>query len=32
MVNNDQCRNLEGVNYDDIQQYSTPGGLTQIMR
>lgn len=32
MVSGDQCRNLEGVNYDDIQQYSTPGGLTQIMR
>jgi hypothetical protein len=32
MVSGDQCRNLEGVNYDDIQQYSTPGGLTQVMR
>jgi hypothetical protein len=32
LVNGDQCRNLEGVNYDDIQQYSTPGGLTQVMR
>jgi Protein of unknown function (DUF1329) len=32
LVNGDQCRNLDGVNYDDIQQYSTPGGLTQVMR
>lgn len=32
LVSGDQCRDLEGVNYDDIQQYSTPGGLTQVMR
>jgi len=32
LVNQQACRNLDGVNYDDIQQYSTVGGLTQIMR
>lgn len=32
LVSGDQCRNLEGVNYDDIQQYFTPSGLTQVMR
>ncbi len=32
LVNQQACRNLNGVNYDDVQQYSTVGGLTQIMR
>ena len=32
LVNQQACRNLNGVNYDDIQQYCTVGGLTQIMR
>jgi len=32
MVNGAACRNVDGVNYDDIQAYSTVGGLTQIMR
>jgi len=31
LVNQGACRNLNGVNYDDMQ-YSTVGGLTQIMR
>jgi hypothetical protein len=32
LLNQQACRNLDGVNYDDPQQYSTVGGLTQIMR
>jgi len=32
LVNQQACTNLNGVNYDDVQQYSTVGGLTQIMR
>jgi hypothetical protein len=31
-VNNRLCRNVDGVNYDDVQRYSTVGGLTQVMR
>jgi hypothetical protein len=30
--NGKACRNVDGVNYDDINQYSTVGGLTQVMR
>jgi hypothetical protein len=29
---NEECRNLDGVNYDDIARYSMPSGLTQVMR
>jgi hypothetical protein len=29
---NDDCRNVGGVNYDDIERFCTPGGLTQVMR
>lgn len=32
IVTGEQCRNLDGVNYDDVAQYSTVGGLTQVMR
>lgn len=32
LVNQKACTNVDGVNYDDVQQYSTVGGLTQIMR
>ncbi len=32
IVNNELCRNLNGVNYDDINHYSTVSGLTQTMR
>jgi len=31
IVNQEACRSLDGVNYYDMQ-YSTVGGLTQIMR
>ncbi len=29
---NAACRNLNGVNYDNVARYSTPGGLTEVMR
>ena len=29
---NEACRNVDGVNYDDIERFCTPGGLTQVMR
>ncbi|MGH7906276.1 MAG: DUF1329 domain-containing protein [Candidatus Binataceae bacterium] len=29
---NQDCRNVDGVNYDDIGRYCTVGGLTQVMR
>jgi hypothetical protein len=29
---NEKCRNVDGENYDDVQRYSTVGGLTQVMR
>jgi Protein of unknown function (DUF1329) len=32
VLSNDACRNVDGVNYDDVQRYSTPGGLSQVMR
>ncbi len=32
LINQQACTNVDGVNYDDVQQYSTVGGLTQIMR
>jgi hypothetical protein len=32
VVSNDACRNVDGVNYDDVQRFSTPGGLSQVMR
>lgn len=32
IIYNEQCRNLNGVNYDDIDHYSTVSGLTQTMR
>jgi hypothetical protein len=31
-VANTDCRNLSGVNYDDIKRYSTVSGLNQSMR
>ncbi|MGH7905186.1 MAG: DUF1329 domain-containing protein [Candidatus Binataceae bacterium] len=32
LVNNQNCRNVDGINYDDIGRYSSVGGLTQVMR
>jgi hypothetical protein len=32
LYNQSNCRNVDGVNYDDIDMYSTSGGLTQVMR
>jgi Protein of unknown function (DUF1329) len=32
LVSNEKCRNVDGVNYDDINRYSMPSGLTQVMR
>jgi hypothetical protein len=32
LVANDQCRNLDGENYDDLKRYTTPAGLTEVMR
>ncbi len=32
IIPNELCRNLNGVNYDDINHYSTVSGLTQTMR
>jgi Protein of unknown function (DUF1329) len=32
LVANDQCRNLDGENYDVLKRYSTPAGLTEVMR
>src|SRR5262249_7261252 len=32
IVNNELCRNLNGVDYDDVAHYSTVSGLTQTMR
>jgi hypothetical protein len=32
LVANEACRDVDGVNYDDVQRYCTPGGLTQVMR
>ena len=32
VVSNDACRDVSGVNYDDIERFSTPGGLSQVMR
>jgi hypothetical protein len=32
IVSNELCRNLNGVNYDDINHYSTVSGLSQTMR
>ncbi len=32
LVANEACRNVDGVNYDDVQRYSTVGGLPQVMR
>jgi len=32
ILTNEQCRNLNGVDYDDISHYSTVSGLTQTMR
>ncbi len=32
LVANDQCRNLNGVDYNDLKRYSTPAGLTEVMR
>ncbi len=32
LVANEACRNVDGVNYDDVKRYSTVGGLTQVMR
>ncbi|MGH7905218.1 MAG: DUF1329 domain-containing protein, partial [Candidatus Binataceae bacterium] len=30
--NNQDCRNVDGANYDNIERYSTVDGLTQVMR
>jgi hypothetical protein len=32
LVANEACRDVDGVNYDDVKRYSTIGGLTQVMR
>jgi Protein of unknown function (DUF1329) len=32
LVANEACRNVDGNNYDDVQRYSTVGGLPQVMR
>ncbi len=32
LVANEACRNVDGVNYDDVKRYSTVGGLAQVMR
>ncbi|MBF6571440.1 MAG: DUF1329 domain-containing protein [Candidatus Binataceae bacterium] len=32
LLNNENCRNVNGQNYDDVSRYSTSGGLTQVMR
>jgi Protein of unknown function (DUF1329) len=32
LVTNEACRNVDGVNYDDVKRYSSVGGLTQVMR
>ncbi len=32
VVANDACRNVDGVNYDDIERFCTPAGLSQVMR
>jgi len=32
LVTNEACRNVDGVNYDDVKRYGTVGGLTQVMR
>jgi len=29
---NAACRNVDGVNYDDIERFCTPSGLAQVMR
>jgi len=31
-LSNEACRNVDGVNYDDVERFSTPGGLSQVMR
>ena len=30
--NNEDCRNYNGVNYDDVRKYSSVAGLSQVMR
>lgn len=32
VVANEACRNVDGVNYDDVERFCTPAGLTQVMR
>ncbi len=32
VLDNEDCRNVDGVNYDDVERFCTPGGLTQVMR
>lgn len=32
LVANEECRNVDGVNYDDVKRYGSVGGLTQVMR
>jgi hypothetical protein len=32
LVANEACRNVDGVNYDDVKRYGSVGGLTQVMR
>ena len=32
LLANQACRNVDGVNYDDVKRYSSIGGLAQVMR
>ncbi|HUY19120.1 MAG TPA: DUF1329 domain-containing protein [Candidatus Binataceae bacterium] len=32
LVANQACRNVDGVNYDDVKRYGSVGGLSQVMR
>ena len=32
VVANEACRDVDGVNYDDIERFCTPSGLSQVMR
>jgi hypothetical protein len=32
LVTNEACRNVDGVNYDEVKRYGSIGGLTQVMR